>query len=123
MPILVVHGVSGNEKQELLSRAYRRLQEAIAGVPEMKVTANRVVVHFLPDLFCRQQGQKIVAFLNLFESSDRTDEALKRVSDKVTESLLENFESAMVSECHPVFISRARSSVCIRSSFIPAPDS
>jgi len=124
MPILLVYGVKvdrSGDDQVKLKRAVDHLQAAIAS--ELEVEPEKVEVYFVRDLWeGRMADNKIISFLKTFKPFGQTEDVLKRTADRVTEVLLEDFGLVNVAECHPEFLVRGFSSVCIRSSHIPPPD-
>lgn len=124
MPILLVHGVKADrsgDDQLKLKRAVDHLQAAIAST--LEVEPEKVEIYFVRDLWDgRKADSKIISFLKTFSRFGQTEHVLKKAADRVTEVLLEDFRSVNVAECHPEFLRRGFSSVCIRSSHIPPPD-
>lgn len=126
MPILFVYGVSWNasgESQCNLRRCHERLENVLGDIKELKISPDKVQVFFPKDQHSWQEGKKVVALLKLFASPERTDEVLQKTADLITGALLELLITVDVAECHIELIHREHSSVCIRSSFIEAPNS
>ncbi|MDD5547899.1 MAG: hypothetical protein PHN74_03365 [Candidatus Pacebacteria bacterium] len=81
MPIVFVYGVPSNEEPRALKNLLGDIQETVAGVQELRLKKEDVIVFFPKDLVEEGLGEEIIIFVKgLYEKPERTDGVLKNLA-------------------------------------------
>lgn len=102
MPVLTLYGIPRNlrDRPQLLDELVDVwLPEAVASIPEMKITTSQVTVFIPDDLRTRRPRTKLIVFIEgLWMREERTPEVRQRLADAVRDCL-EEFVLTFLPEC------------------------